>query len=108
MSICSSCFPDEAPIQVHTLPVPDAQPAVNQIQPVSEVGMPLNTEVLAQGGLGDAPSNPEDRPAEELTHFTRYTNMSRDDFVDRVRGMINRGAFNHIGHAIIRLEGQTS
>ena len=52
-------------------------------------------------------------PASPLSEFgpprlTRYLEMSLDRYVNIVTSMVNDGRFSHIGHGVLRLEGQTA
>ena len=40
--------------------------------------------------------------------MTRYLEMPLDRFVNILTAMINDGGFNHMGHTVLRLEGQTA
>ena len=40
--------------------------------------------------------------------LTRFLEMPRDPVYSTLRGLINAGRFNHIGHPNVRLEGQTA
>ena len=40
--------------------------------------------------------------------LTRFLEMSLDRYVNVVTAMINDGRFSHIGHGVLRLEGQTA
>ena len=40
--------------------------------------------------------------------LTRFLEMPLDRYVNVVTSMINDGRFNHIGHSVLRLEGQTA
>ena len=42
------------------------------------------------------------------TRLTRFLEMSRDLFYSTLNSLIIAGRFNHIGHAHVRLEGQTA
>ena len=39
--------------------------------------------------------------------LTRFLEMPLDRYVNIVTAMINDGRFSHIGHCVLRLEGQT-
>ena len=47
-------------------------------------------------------------PAPQLTHFTRYVSLPRDEYVQRVQSMIDSGVFRDIGRPTLRIEGPTS
>ena len=40
--------------------------------------------------------------------FTRYLDMPRDVFINRLQNMIDQGEFSHIGSAEVRVEGSTA
>ena len=42
------------------------------------------------------------------SRLTRFLEMPLDRYVNVLTSMINNGRFSHIGHAVIRLEGQTA
>ena len=82
---CQSCFQDPA---VSTVPLEQAVPPR-----VSEPD-------------GDAGTSGHAQP--QLTHFTRFSCISRDAYVQRVQSMIESGAFDMIGRPYLRVEGPTS
>ena len=40
--------------------------------------------------------------------LTRFLEMPLDRYVNIVTAMVNDGRFNHVGHGVLRLEGQTA
>ena len=66
-----------------------------------------NADGNEQTNVPTAPSS-NDHPAPQLTRFTRYLCLPRDEFVQRVRTLIDQNRFCQIGWPSLRVEGSTS
>ena len=62
----------------------------------------------AGSSVCDAPASTAAGAAPQLTHFTRFLCLPRDEYVQRVQSMIDAHAFDDIGQPNLRIEGPTS
>ena len=76
--------------------------------PFVHVVNPTNSPRPAQSTSLTVTAPPEVVPGAGPRRLTRFLEMPRDLFHYTVRGLINAGRFNHIGHPNVRLEGQTA
>ena len=62
----------------------------------------------AGSSVCDAPASTAAGAAPQLTHFTRFLCLPRDEYVQRVQNMIDAHALDDIGQPNLRIEGPTS
>ena len=88
---CRSCFEIPAVATDHT-------------SSTAQSNAPQTVMDMQEMGQARAPA----AVAPQLTHFTRYMFLPRDEYVQRVQSMIDSGVFRDIGRPTLRIEGPTS
>ena len=70
---------------------------------------PNSGSIVPVGGATSGPAvSTADGVAPQLTHFTRFSSLSRDVYVRRLQGMIEAHDSDNIGIPNLRIEGPTS
>ena len=95
-------------------PSPSPFASVAQTPPVSPHDPPQVSGPFAPRPDLSVRSCPSAQPAPAVesefgpSRLTRFLEMPLNRYVNVLTSMINNGRFSHIGHAVIRLEGQTA
>ena len=89
--------------------VPPVQGRPEASRPGLYCAPPHRARVQANPSIGSTVSPPP-TPGSGLepVRFTRFVDLSRDQFVAKLHQLIAEHVFDHIGHPIIRLEGTTA